>query len=771
MSAATGALAPGTRLAGRYQVQGRAGEHPAYARWRASEGGAEVELWSVRRDLFAAPDAAVKFVDDVLASKSLEDDHVRKPRDAALVDNALIVVMTPEGLVPEMLSASQPATDLALLRLANALASGLGAAHALGFVHGRLIPADLVEDGRVIKVGGVGMWPRVEAAVALDQWQPYRRFLAPEVIAGDEPSARADVLASAAIVAAAALGSAVAETATDVRGLHDAVAARRPDVAIALAEAFDSIPEARPYAVALLVERLEECFTGDANRTGARPRQAGADADAIKEPPPIPGPPPVPGDASGPQVKALPVPGGRKLAGVGSRGAVFDEPETVRVPMFEPPPAAHRDDPADPLTAPPPTPPPTPTPTPPAAQPPVEAAAPARAVPEPSPVSALANSAPAASPRPPLRAPSIDEEADVETNAFVRALDPSQAPSAGEVEVPSTPPPSPEPAGPPEIEPFPMATSSPASERDTGALPAARPRRGPGRGSSKRNQLVAAVAGAAVLAIGGWFALGAGGGGGATGESAVAPATGGDESEPGAADKPTNNGSTPSPAPAPAKAAAPGGAASGDDKPRAEPIAVAERPAAGADDVTPNAAQPAPEVDDGARTVEPVGEVAPAVAPAVAGNGPCPAGMVELAKNVCIDEYEAPGGGRVPTTGVTLAQARQACEGRGVRLCTSSEWEKACRGNGGASYPYGPAFRPAPCNVSGDIAAAGSFPDCASRAGAFDMAGNAAEWASDGRVRGGSALDDYRGRCSKSDARDPEKAYDDVGYRCCADAD
>ncbi len=152
---------------------------------------------------------------------------------------------------------------------------------------------------------------------------------------------------------------------------------------------------------------------------------------------------------------------------------------------------------------------------------------------------------------------------------------------------------------------------------------------------------------------------------------------------------------------------------------------------------------------------------------------PCPRGMQLVAGSpgVCIDTFEAPGEGFTPATNVTLEQARRACLERGRRLCTASEWERACRGVNGASYPWGDRYAADRCNLRGGghatLAPSGSFKACVSESGAFDMSGNAAEWVQESQVRGGSAGDGHDGRCSRIERRAPEQAAGDVGYRCC----
>ncbi len=93
----------------------------------------------------------------------------------------------------------------------------------------------------------------------------------------------------------------------------------------------------------------------------------------------------------------------------------------------------------------------------------------------------------------------------------------------------------------------------------------------------------------------------------------------------------------------------------------------------------------------------------PTATPTPAATGPCPLGMALLSTPhpYCIDFYEYPGGHTIPRTQVSLADAGQICASRGLRLCTDAEWEQACRGRSGASFPYGPKYDSQVCNIGG----------------------------------------------------------------------
>jgi hypothetical protein len=142
----------------------------------------------------------------------------------------------------------------------------------------------------------------------------------------------------------------------------------------------------------------------------------------------------------------------------------------------------------------------------------------------------------------------------------------------------------------------------------------------------------------------------------------------------------------------------------------------------------------------------------------------------------CIDTFEYPNKrGAAPMAAVGWADAKRLCEAQSKRLCSEAEWEKACKGPGGAKWPYGSGFDANACNTeddSGDpraLAPSGRFTKCRSGYGVADLSGNVSEWTSDKIVKGGSfASSDYAVRCSARKSSGGGK-NSEVGFRCCAD--
>ena len=163
--------------------------------------------------------------------------------------------------------------------------------------------------------------------------------------------------------------------------------------------------------------------------------------------------------------------------------------------------------------------------------------------------------------------------------------------------------------------------------------------------------------------------------------------------------------------------------------------------------------------------------------------------------------------GVTPQGYISQVQARAACAAAGRRLCTESEWERACKGPSPTQWPYGPARVPGRCNDDGvnpvprlfrggdvfhdgpmndprlntlprSLARTGAHPRCRGRYGVFDMVGNLHEWVEATRggrgvFRGGFYADVLvNGHGCDYATRAHSPGYHDysTGFRCCANA-
>jgi sulfatase modifying factor 1 len=140
--------------------------------------------------------------------------------------------------------------------------------------------------------------------------------------------------------------------------------------------------------------------------------------------------------------------------------------------------------------------------------------------------------------------------------------------------------------------------------------------------------------------------------------------------------------------------------------------------------------------------------------------------------------------GAIPSTNVTRDEAQRLCGGKGKRLCTELEWERACKGPDNARYEYGSDYDERTCGaaVPAETAArrpSGKNTSCTSAFGVREMHGGAWEWTDSrwgrgatsdlGVMRGGSdPVAAVATRCAYARPLAPTERSPAAGFRCCA---
>ena len=159
-----------------------------------------------------------------------------------------------------------------------------------------------------------------------------------------------------------------------------------------------------------------------------------------------------------------------------------------------------------------------------------------------------------------------------------------------------------------------------------------------------------------------------------------------------------------------------------------------------------------------------------------------------------IDEFEFP---NVPNqralANTSFEQAKEACKDNGKRLCTASEWRRACLGNDNNRFGYSDSYESDRCHTASSLQSghtsmmnasewlvdSGAKQYCQTN-GVFDLIGNLEEWVLDdwqgrlGSLEGGAwyTYQEYAD-CSGTYSRQPDyrtpmnRPVYSAGFRCC----
>ena len=152
----------GHLVAGRYDVRGRTLAGPAYVDYRVFDREIEVELslWWMDPTLYGDENPRAAFESGARSVKKLSHPHVRRLYEAGRHGTGIYAALQLGTLDPTLsrLGGGRPGGEMDILRYATALCEGLEAGHSAGYVHGRLVPSDIVEVAGQIKISGIGLY-------------------------------------------------------------------------------------------------------------------------------------------------------------------------------------------------------------------------------------------------------------------------------------------------------------------------------------------------------------------------------------------------------------------------------------------------------------------------------------------------------------------------------------------------------------------------------------------------------------------------------------
>jgi hypothetical protein len=249
----------GELVAGRYEVRGRTLSGPAYVDHRVYDREIEVELalWWMDPVLYTDENPRAAFEAGARAVKKLAHPAIRRLYDAGRSGTGMYAALQLAGPDPVLsrLGGGRAASELDILRYATALCEALEAGHAAGYVHGRLVPADIVEVAGQIKVSGIGLLRGLDPVLVAERWGDLRRYLAPEVLESGAATPRSDVYSMAAILAELASGMAHRDLHETIELLAGDQGALADVLARAVARSADKRP-GRPAELLGLVRRL-----------------------------------------------------------------------------------------------------------------------------------------------------------------------------------------------------------------------------------------------------------------------------------------------------------------------------------------------------------------------------------------------------------------------------------------------------------------------------------------------------------------------------------
>ncbi|MBE8518624.1 protein kinase [Amycolatopsis sp. H6(2020)] len=188
-------------FAGRYRLGADLGQGPwGVIRAAVDPDGREVACRQLRADLAGGGEATANFMREQSVLVGLVHPHLVTLHDLLVEDElvTLVLDLVHGGSLRDRLAASGTLLPKEIARIAAGVAAALHAIHELGVVHGDVRPESVVMDDsgavRVPRLTGAGLF-RVAPKEPQVSMRAASKYLAPEIVAGGEPTTATDLYA------------------------------------------------------------------------------------------------------------------------------------------------------------------------------------------------------------------------------------------------------------------------------------------------------------------------------------------------------------------------------------------------------------------------------------------------------------------------------------------------------------------------------------------------------------------------------------------------
>lgn len=327
------ALAPGTVLAGRYELLALVGTGGLGRVYRAHDRALDdaVAVKVLTESAARSPDLARRFRDEIRLARRVRHPHVCAIHEYGEEGPRRFVVMElVDGVdLHRVLVERGPLPPGEAAEVAVQVASGLEAVHAVGIVHRDLKTANIMRDRRgVVRLLDFGLAKAVERTEPGADLTGARRvvgtpeYMSPEQIRGEPMDARSDLYSLGVVLYELLTGTTpfrgrspmdtLAKHLSEPPPLYGVAAARLPEVLVpVLRKALAKHPEDRYASCAEMRQALAEgrAALGGGALEGGLPERASPSPPARTTVLPRPRPSPTPARASGaPTPPALPAP-------------------------------------------------------------------------------------------------------------------------------------------------------------------------------------------------------------------------------------------------------------------------------------------------------------------------------------------------------------------------------------------------------------------------------------------------------------------------------